>query len=659
MFLTKKETIDSAGLKIVDNLRALSIDMIREANSGHPGMALGAAPILYTLYAKHLNINPNDPNWVNRDRFIMSGGHGSSLLYATLYMAGYDVTLDDLKEFRKLNSKTPGHPEYMVTPGVDMSTGPLGQGVASSVGMAIAETYLRSHYSKQNLFDYYTYVLCGDGDLMEGVSFEALSLAGTLKLNKLIVLYDSNKICLDGKVSTVNNIDVAKYFSSLNFNVLTADGEDLNSIDNAITKAKESSLPSLIIVNTTIGKYSKLEGTKDVHGNPLTDDDITNIKNTLGIRDIAFTVSSEAKDDMQQMILDRVSDRYEKWVAAYEKLGDEDKQVIDKIKDNNLSLDDLNIDFKIGDDDTESLRKSSHKVLNSLAKNNPLFIGGSADLSSSVMTRLDGYKDYSKDNYSGRNINYGIREHAMGAIQNGITLSGIRNFSSTYLTFSDYLKPAIRLACQMNLANIYIFSHDSISVGKDGPTHQPVEQLVSLRAIPNLEVFRPADVNEIIGTYKIVGSKKNGPSAIILGRNNAKVKENTSITEVKHGGYIVKPEEKHISAIIISSGEELDLALDVADSLQEKGYDIRVVSMPSTSLFKKQKQSYQEEVLPFGKKVFVIEPSSSYSWYDFVYNEKYLITVDEFGKSGDKADILDEFGFTKDKVIEKIENLLK
>lgn len=660
MFLTKKEpVINNNEIKIVDNLRALSIDMIHEANSGHPGIALGVAPILYTLYSKHLRINPSDPNWINRDRFIMSAGHGSSLLYATLYMAGFDLSLEDLKDFRKNNSKTPGHPEYKVTPGVDMSTGPLGQGIASSVGMAIGETYLKEYFNKQKVFDFYTYVLCSDGDLMEGVSYEALSLAGTLKLNKLIVLYDSNKICLDGSTNDVNTIDVVKYFSSLNWNVITTDGEDLNAIDSAITKAKESSQPTIIILNTTIGKYSKLEGTKEVHGAPLTTEDITNIKNNLGIRDIPFTVSSEALEEMQAMIHSRMDEEYQKWISNFEKLSDEDKNILNKIKENDLSLEDLNIDYEITDEEEESLRESSSKVLNSLARNNPLFIGGSADLSSSIKTRLNEFKDYSKDNHLGKNINYGVREHAMGAIQNGLSLVGIRNFSSTYLAFSDYLKPAIRLACQMNLANVYIFSHDSISVGKDGPSHQPVEQLISLRSTPNLEVFRPADVNEMIGTYKIVSSKKYGPSAIILGRNNTRVKENTSITEMKNGGYIVKNESKNISAIIISSGEELDLALEVATSLEEKGYDIRVVSMPSIELFKKQKDSYKEEILPFGVKKFVIEASSSYSWHEFVYNDKYLITVDKFGLSGDKDDVLDEFGFTKEKILEKIENLLK
>lgn len=663
MFLTKKEPINSNNneQKIIDNLRALSIDMIHEANSGHPGIALDAAPILYTLYGKHLNINPSDPNWVNRDRFIMSSGHGSSLLYATLYMAGYDLTLEDLKDFRKINSKTPGHPEYKTTPGIDMSTGPLGQGIATSVGMAIGETYLREYYKKQNLniFDYYTYVLCSDGDLMEGVSFEAIALAGTLKLNKLIVLYDSNKICLDGKTSDSTNMDVCEYFHSLNWNTTVVDGEDLNAIDNAITKAKQSSQPNLIVINTTIGKHSTMAGTNKIHGATLNTEEITHIKNNLGMRDIPFTVSNDALEEFRNMITSRVENNYKKWNEDYEKLPEEIKLKLDKIKNNDLSLDDTSIDYEINEEKEENLRESSSKVLNYLSKNNPLFIGGSADLSSTILTKLNEYKDYTSDNCLGRNINYGVREHAMGAIMNGLSLSGIRNFSSTFLTFSDYMKPAIRLACQMDLANIYIFSHDSISVGKDGPTHQPTEQLISLRATPNLEVFRPSDANEIIGTYKVITEKKNGPSAIILGRNTTILKENTSINDVKKGAYIVKKENKNLSAIIISNGEELDLALEVANSLEEKGYDIRVVSMPSIELFKKQEKTYQDEILPFGIKVFVIEASSSYSWHEFVYNDKYLITVDEFGKSGLKEDVLNEFGFTKEQITEKIENLLK
>ena len=661
MFLKPKENDTNNEMKIVDNLRGLSIDMIHEAGSGHPGISLDSAPILYTLYAKHLKINPSDPNWINRDRFILSAGHASSLLYATLYMSGFDLSLDDLKKFRTLHSKTPGHPEYMVTPGVDMSTGPLGEGISSAVGMAMGECFLREYYRKQNLniFDYYTYVLCSDGDLLEGVSYEAMALAGTLKLNKLIVLYDSNKICLDGKVEDVNSVDMPKYFSSLNWNVLMADGEDINSIDNAITRAKQGLLPTIIIVNTTIGKHSKYEGTNYIHGAKLSKEDITEIKNELGLRDIPFTVSNDSKEEMENMILSRNKEIYDKWQKDYELLDISIKNALEKIKNHDLSLDNINFDYIYSEEESESLRSISSKILNLLADSNPMLLGGSADLSTTIQTKIDNGSIFSKDNYLGRNICYGVREHAMASIMNGLSLTGIRNFSSTFLAFSDYCKPAIRLACQMNLANVYLFSHDSITVGQDGPTHQPVEQLVSLRSMPNLEVLRPADVNEMIGIYKYVFSKKEGPSAIILSRNSTKTKENTSINEVKKGAYIVSKEEKELDAIIVSSGEELDLALDVSKELSEKGYGIRVVSMPSISLFQKQKSSYQEEIIPTNTKVFVIEASSSYSWYFLVNSKDYLFTVDEYGKSGTKEDLMKEYGFTSDKISSSIQNLLK
>lgn len=661
MFLIGKEVSDTLNEeKIIDNLRALSIDMIHEANSGHPGIALGAAPILYTLYAKHLKSNPKDCTWINRDRFVMSCGHGSSLLYSTLYLSGYDISLEDLKKFREFKSITPGHPEYKITPGVDISTGPLGEGLASAVGMALGESYLREYYHKKNLniIDYYTYVMCSDGDLMEGVSYEALSLAGTLKLNKLIVLYDSNNICLDGEVNKVFNIDPEKYFSSLNFNVLVVDGNDLNAIDSAIRKAKTGLLPTAIIINTTIGKYSKWEKTNTVHGTPLTTDDITDIKNKIGIRDIPFTVSGECVQVMQDMINERVIPEYDKWQDDFNKLPSDIQNELIKIKNNDLSVDNTNINYELNENLEENLRQSSSQVLNSIAKNNELFIGGSADLSSSILTKLYDYSDYSSNDLTGRNINYGVREHAMGAIMNGISLTGIRNFGSTYLAFSDYMKPSIRLASMMNLANIYIFSHDSISVGKDGPSHEAVEQLVSLRSIPNLEVFRPSDVNEIIGTYKYICSKQNGPSAIILGRNKTKIKTSTSINDVSKGAYIIKKEDKEIDGIIISSGEEVDLALDVSTILTEKGFNIRVVSMPSIELFKKQKESYQEEIIPSNTKIFVIEASSPYSWYQFTNNKDHLFTVNQFGLSGDKDQVLEYFGFTKDKIADKIEKLL-
>ncbi|MBE6146954.1 MAG: transketolase [Firmicutes bacterium] len=663
MLFKGKENSNSFEKKIVDHIRCLGIDMIEEAKSGHPGIVLGASPILYTLYGKHLNICPENPNWINRDRFVMSAGHGSALLYSTLYMAGYDISLNDLKKFRKIDSKTPGHPEYGVTPGVDMSTGPLGQGFATAVGMAIAEEYQRAYFQSkgQNIINHYTYVLCGDGDLMEGVSYEAASLAGTLKLNRLIVLYDNNKICLDGEADKVFTEKIPERFNALNWNVfIVNDGEDLDALDNMIEKAKTSiEKPSIIIVNTTIGRFSKNQGTNKVHGAPLGKEDVSSIKEQLSIRDIPFSVSNESMVAFQEMIKNRMQDTYQKYEEMIKGLPEDIQKEVSKLIDGDVTLDDFHIEIDLPETTSEAPRITGGKVLNSLAKRNPFLIGGSADLSSSTKTYLNEQGDFSYSNRLGRNIWFGVREHAMGAILNGLCLSGLRPFGSTFLTFSDYLKPSIRLAALMDLATTYIFTHDSISIGEDGPTHQPVEQLVMLRSIPNLEVFRPCDMNEIIGTYKYVMGKKNGPSAIVLSRNNVVIKEMTSIKDVVKGAYILKEERKNLGAIIIASGEEVDIALSVSSKLEEKGYDIRVISMPSIERFKSQKQKYKDELLPLGIKTFVIEASSSYSWHEFVYNDKYLINVNEFGKSGNREDVYQEFEFDIESITEKIEDLLK
>lgn len=649
--------------KIVHSIRGLGIDMIDEAKSGHPGIVLGAAPIMYTLYAKHLKINPKDPNWYDRDRFVLSAGHGSALLYATLFLAGYDIDLEDLKNFRKLDSITPGHPEYKVTPGVDMTTGPLGQGLSSAVGMAIAEEYLGSYFRKKEapLVNHYTYVLCGDGDLMEGVSYEAISLAGQLKLNKLIVIYDSNQTSLDGRLDKTMIENIPQRMNSMNWNVfIVQDGEDIAAIDNAIEKAKTSiERPNLIIVNTTIGKFSKLQGTNQVHGSPLEKEDITSIKEKMGIRPIPFMVSSDACEAFQTMIKERIEPIYNQAKEIEEKQKDEIKEEFEKLKQNDFTLKETTIDYQIPDEREEELRVTGGKILNALAKDNPFMIGGAADVSTSTKTYLIDSGDFGPQNSLGRNIWYGVREHAMAAITNGLALMGLRPFASCFLAFSDYMKPAIRMSCLMNLPTIYIFTHDSFKVGEDGPTHQPVEQLIGLRSMPNMEVFRPADANEVIGTFKYIATKKEGPSAIILGRNKAKIQEETSINDIQKGGYITKKENKNLSAVLISSGEELEITHEVANKLEEKGYDIRVVSMPSIELFKKQPEKYRESLLPLGVKTFVIEASSSYSWYEFVYNEKYLITMDTFGKSGGKKELEKKYKFDVESIENHIENLLK
>ncbi len=659
MFKKMATTFDEN--KIVDNIRSLGIDMIDQAKSGHPGIVLGAAPIIYTLYGRHLNINPKEPNWINRDRFVLSAGHGSALLYATLFMAGYNLTLEDLKHFRQLGSITPGHPEYNVTPGVDMSTGPLGQGLASAVGMAIAEKYLGTHFnSKNKVINYYTYVLCSDGDLMEGISYEAASLAGHLKLNKLIVLYDSNSVSLDGPTNITFTENVQARFIAMNWNtIIVSDGNNINEISKALDKAKISDKPTLIEVKTTIGKYSKYQGTNKVHGSPLEEEDLQNIKKALNIRDVPFSVSNDAISALQTKIIDRYELLHKEWMNAFNSLDKNLQEELVSIINKETDIPLKELEFDLPETDHEATRVTGGKILNAIAKVTPFLMGGSADLASSTKTKLINETDFASTNYSGRNINFGVREHAMGAILNGLALSGIRPFGSTFLAFADYLKPAIRLGALMNLPVIYIFTHDSISVGEDGPTHQPVEQLTMLRSIPNLEVFRPADANEVIGTYKAIMAKKSGPSAIILGRNDIPILENTKVKEIKNGAYIVKDEITKLTAIIIASGEEVALALDIAQSLGEKGYGIRVVSMPSIERYETTKEEYQELILPATIKKFVIEKGTSHPWYKYVYNENYLFNINTFGASGTYTDLNNQYGYDKKVIEEKIEKLIK
>ena len=645
--------------KIINQIRCLGIDMIKEANSGHPGIVLGAAPILYTLYAHHMRIDPEHPDYFNRDRFVMSAGHGSALLYATLYLSGFGITLEDLKNFRQIDSITPGHPEVGVTPGVDCSTGPLGQGIATAVGMAMAEAQLHTKYP--SLIDHYTYVLCGDGDLMEGISYEACSLAGTLKLNKLIVLYDSNNICLDGKVSDSFNENVSMRFISQGWNVLTVeDGNSYEAINKAIEEAKTSDdKPTLIQVKTVIGKYSLLEGTNKVHGSPLTEEDISQIKEKLEIRDIPFAISQNILEEFQFILKQRCDHLNDQFL---EKLSLQEESVQKEISffmNSNKKIDVKELFYDAPESKQESTRETSSKILNAIVSNNPYLIGGSADLFGANKTFIKEGGVFSRENYLGKNIYYGVREHAMGAISNGLALCGFRPYLSTFLAFSDYLKPAMRLSCMMNLSNIFIFSHDSISVGEDGPTHQPIEQLLMLRTMPNMDVFRPADANETIGSYLSIFEKNSGPSTIILGRNTVPILEETKANEVEKGGYIALESMRKPDGIVISSGEELHNVLEVAKRLRVKGIEIRVVSMPNLGRFLKQDEEYIESVLPVEVRKIAVEASSSFSWHPLIFNHKYLITLDTFGASGKKLDVYKKYGFDVDSLEEKIENLLK
>lgn len=663
MTAQKKDESEINQSKIIDQLRCLGIDMISEANSGHPGIVLGAAPILYTLYAHHLRFDPMNPNYFNRDRFVMSAGHGSALLYATLYLAGFSITLDDLKNFRQIDSITPGHPEYGVTPGVDASTGPLGQGIATAVGMAMAEANLRARYNngKKEVIDYYTYVLAGDGDLMEGVSYEACSLAGTLKLNKLIVLYDSNDVCLDGKTSMTFNDNVSMRFISLGWNVITvSDGESYEAISKAIDEAKNSTdKPTLIEVKTVIGKHSSLEGTNLVHGSPFSKNEITAIKEKLGFRDIPFTVSQNICDDFRYFIEKRCSSLSENFKKMVSSLSDKEQEELNFFMGNDKALPIKNFIYTPTEDLLESPRDTSSRLLNSVVKDSPVILGGSADLFAANRTYIKDAGDFSANNYLGKNIFFGVREHAMGAILNGLALSGFRVYGSTFLSFSDYMKPAIRMAAMMKLPVIYIFTHDSISVGEDGPTHQPVEQLLGLRSTPNLEVFRPADANEVIGSYKAISEIISGPSVITLSRNKLPILETTNVVGVSHGGYVVFDTERKPSGIVISTGEEVHQAIEVAKRLLVKGIAIRVVSMPNLNRFLKQEEEYIESVLPVEVRKIVVEAGSSFSWNRLIFNDKYLITLDTFGASGKKDDVYKKFGFDVDSLEEKIENLLK
>lgn len=645
--------------KIVDNIRVLALDMITNAKSGHPGICLGAAPIIYTIYARHMNIDPKNPNFFNRDRFIMSSGHGSALLYSTLYMSGYDLDLEDLKSFRKLDSKTPGHPEYRVTPGVDMTTGPLGQGIASSVGIAIAERYLNAYFNKysKDLINHYTYVLCGDGDLQEGVSYEALSLAGLYKLNKLIVLYDSNDMTLDGNKSLSSNEDTSKRFESIGWNYLKVNnGEDIEEINTAINTAKNSDKPTIIEVKTKIGMYSSLENSNKAHGTPLSEEEIIKIKEKLDLRPIPFSISAQAKEDMEEIINSRnknISDKF------YNKLDDELKEKIDFLENDNKEIKINELDFNIDEVKDLSLREISGLILNNIVKNNDFIIGGSADVFIPTKTYIKDESDFNKDNYLGKNIYFGVREHAMASICNGIALHGLIPYCSTFLSFSDYLKPAMRLSAMMNLKVLYIFTHDSISVGQDGPTHQPVEQIVSLYATPNIDVYRPADINELIGSYKLFKEKKNGPFSILVSRNKLPVYKLSNINNVSNGGYILKDFESNKNLILISSGEDLNITMEVSDELQRRGIDNRVVSIPNINNFINETSEYIDEILPLEVKKVVISTNSSTLWYSIVYNNKYILSLDEFGCSAPANEVYKKYGFDKESLINKIESLIK
>lgn len=652
----------------VNAIRVLSADAVQKANSGHPGLPLGAAAIGYELWANHMNHNPKNPNWENRDRFVLSGGHGSTLLYSLLHLFGYGLTLDDLKNFRQWGSKTPGHPEYGVTTGVEASTGPLGAGMAMAVGMAMAETHLAAKFNKEGypVVDHYTYVLGGDGCMMEGINYEAFSLAGTLKLNKLIVLYDSNKISIEGNTDIAFTEDVPARFKAMGFKVLEVkDGNDISEIGKAIEEAKaDKEGPSFIKINTKIGFGSPKEGTADVHGAPLGADNIIAMKKTLGWpSEEPFFVPDEVYENYKAKA-ENLAKKEEEWNKLFKDYCEkfpEMKTLWDEYKDETKAcklLDDE--DFWSYEEKADATRNLSGKVLNKLSAKLPTLFGGSADLAPSNKSYVNGAGDYSAENYAGRNVHFGVRELAMTGIGNGLVLHGLKAYVSTFFVFSDYVKPMARLASLMEIPLTFILTHDSIGVGEDGPTHEPIEQLAEFRAMPNFNVFRPADATETIAAWYSAVTSKETPTALVLTRQNLPQLAGSSKEALK-GGYIVADSSKETpDAIIIASGSEVSLSIEAKEALAKEGIDVRVVSMPCMDIFEKQPLEYKEKVLPKSVRARVaVEALSEFGWGKYVGLDGKTVCLDRFGASAPADVLFKEFGFTTENVVKAVKEVIK
>lgn len=640
----------------VSTIRSLCIDTINKAKSGHPGMALGSAPILHTLFTKFLVSNPNEPKWENRDRFVLSAGHASSLLYVMLHLCNYDVSMDDLKEFRQLNSLTPGHPEFNHTPGVDATSGPLGQGIAQAVGMALAEEKLRASFKDgEKLVSHYTYCLCGDGCLQEGLSQEAISFAGHQKLNKLILFYDANNVTLDGSLGLSFSEEVKLRFLASEWNVIEVkDGNNLKAIEKAVKKAKKSLIhPTMIMVHTTIGYGSKNAGTSKVHGSPLGDEDGKFAKASYNYDYPEFVVPEEVKNYYHETFVDRGVKAYDEWkeqVKAYSKENkNEYKKYISYMNK------DANLKVKVSFDKAVSTRVASGKILNALSEANPFLMGGSADVAGSVMTKLDNGSTFDFNNRSGNNINFGIREFAMASIQNGVLLhGGLRTYVGSFLVFCDYMKSAIRTACLSKLPAIYLFSHDSIAVGEDGPTHQPIEHLAMLRSIPNIKVYRPCDANETLAAWKLAMTEDKTPSCLILSRQNLPIIAGGDV-DISKGAYVISKEQKSAKYTIIATGSEVSLAIEAQKELLDKKIDVRVVSMPCVELFNQLTKKEQDKILGNDKnKCIVVEMLSSFGWHKYADN---VMSIDTFGTSAPANDAMKSFKFTSARLVSLISKL--
>jgi transketolase len=653
----------------INTIRILSAEAVQKANSGHPGLPMGAAPMAYTLWAKDLKHNPKNPEWDDRDRFILSAGHGSMLIYSLLYLFGYGLQMDDLKNFRQLGSPTAGHPEYGHTVGVEITTGPLGQGLANGVGMAVAEAYLAEKFNRPGypIVDHYTYVLSGDGCMMEGVASEAASLAGTLGLGKLIVLYDSNNITIEGSTDLAFREDVAKRFEAYGWHTLIVeDGNSVSDIDAAIKAAKaETGRPSLIVIKTQIGYGCPAkQGKASAHGEPLGAENIKATKECLGWKyDGEFFVPDEVAEHVKGLI-EEGREREDEWnrlISAYKNEFPglaEEWDAWKRCDHTEKLLEDG--EFWKFEDKATATRSSSGDILNRLAGIVPNLIGGSADLAPSNKSHMKDRGDFSAENRSGSNLHFGVREHAMAAIANGMAAHGrLRPYVATFFVFSDYMKHSMRLSSMMKLPVTYILTHDSIGVGEDGPTHQPVEQLASIRSIPGFVVFRPCDSKETAAGWYAAMARKNSPTALILTRQNLPQFKETGVKALK-GAYTLLDSEDKPEIILIASGSEVQLVYEAGKQLLDRGVDVRVVSMPSWELFEEQDKAYKENVLPSDvEKRLAVEAASSFGWHKYIGLKGDIISIDHFGESGPAGQLFKKYGFTVENVLDKALKLLE
>jgi transketolase len=654
-------------VRAINTIRFLSADGVQKANSGHPGLPMGAAAMAFTLWTRHLHHNPRNPKWAGRDRFILSGGHGSMLLYSLLHLTGYDLSLDEIKNFRQWGSKTPGHPEYGLTPGVETTTGPLGQGFATGVGMAIVQAHLAASFSP-DLFDHFVYGIVTDGDLMEGVSSEAASLAGHLQLGRLIYLYDDNHISIDGSTNLAFTEDRAARFEAYGWHVQKVeDGNDVEAIDRALQAAKTDPRPSLICVRTTIGFGApNRQGTSRAHGEPLGDEELNAAKKNLGWPlEPRFLIPGDVQEFFREAI-ERGQKFEDEWNGKFiefklsnpEKGAELERRFAGKLPEGwQSALPTFSVDPK-----GMSTRVASGKVINALAARLPELIGGSADLAPSNNTKIDGSLDFQKETYQGRNFHFGVREHAMGAILNGMNLyGGVIAYGGTFLVFSDYMKPAIRIASLSHIPSVFVFTHDSVGLGEDGPTHQPIEHVAALRAVPNLTVIRPADANETAQAWKLAIGNRHGPVAFALTRQNVPIFESSNRPAVEKGAYVLKDfGRKKPELILMASGSEVGLIYEAAKKLEEQGRSVRVVSFPSWELFEKQDAAYRESVLP--KKIqarIAVEAGASFGWERYVGSSGKIIAIDRFGASAPYKIIFEKLGFTVENVLAQARPLLR